>query len=96
MGDANTANGAQALQSNATGGGNTGAGFQALNDNTSGSNNTGIGGGALFNNTTGNGNIALGNGAGIGVRRPITLLLSGRRRGPEQQLLCRQHLEPAG
>jgi hypothetical protein len=58
--DGNTANGAEALQSNTTGNFNTATGWEALLSNTTGSNNMANGFRALFFNTTGNFNTANG------------------------------------
>ncbi|MFI5168017.1 MAG: tail fiber domain-containing protein, partial [Thermoanaerobaculales bacterium] len=56
----NTAVGAYALYSNATGAGNTATGLSALGANTTGSDNTATGASALQANTTGSENTAIG------------------------------------
>ena len=62
-GEANTAFGYQALDSNTTGNLNTASGSQALYNNTSGYDNTASGSYALRSNTTGSSNTASGHAA---------------------------------
>ena len=61
MGQYNTANGYQALNSNTDGSKNTALGYQALEDNTIGSNNTAIGYNAQVPSAVGDNQVRIGN-----------------------------------
>src|SRR6266699_1610526 len=76
LGNANTAEGVDALFSLTSGIGNTGLGFEALFSNTSGDDNTANGEAALRFNTTGVNNIAGGQRAGELSPRAITISIS--------------------
>jgi hypothetical protein len=76
-GNANTAEGDDALFSLTTGTNNTAIGFDALLSNTTGESNTATGVGALFSNTTSNDNTA--NGAEVDYYDPYVPVIKPSR-----------------